>query len=473
MRRHRRNSLPLRVHNTMTGQMEEFLPISGSKVGMYVCGINTYDDSHMGHAKSAVTFDVIRRYLVRKGYDVTYVVNFTDIEDHCIERTIQLGIPLKQLTEKYIGEYHKDMGKLGVSKADVYPVASHHMREIIEAIQKLIDRGLAYESGGEVYFDVMKVAEFGKLSHRKREEMLAGARIAVDERKRSPLDFVLWKNKKPEEPFWKSPWSEGRPGWHIECSVMSMKYLGESFEVHGGGSELVFPHHENEIMQSEALSGKPFVKYWLHGGLMNVGSEKMSKSLNNFFTIKDVLKEYDPLVVRFFLLNTHYRKPIDFNQKALAEAAQALGRMQATLDAVIAALQKAPEGEGSFGRIAQGAVTKFDEAMDEDFNTRDAIAAIFEFSRETNKHLESGPTKQGLEEAVKAFRVFDGILSIFRFEKPGQEHMLVPLMDIIIGIRQKARADKNFKLADEIRDRLKALGIVLEDSADGPKWKVI
>ncbi len=457
----------------MTGQMEEFSPLEGNKVGMYVCGINTYDDSHMGHAKSAVTFDVIRRYLVRKGYQVTYVINFTDIEDHCIERTIKLGIPLEQLTEKYIGEYHRDMGALGVKRADIYPVASHHMKEIIQAIQKLIDKGFAYESGGEVYFDVMAVAEFGKLSHRKRDEMLAGARIAVDERKRGPLDFVLWKNKKEGEPFWESPWSEGRPGWHIECSVMSMKYLGESFEVHGGGTELVFPHHENEIMQSEALSGKPFVKYWLHGGLMNVGSEKMSKSLNNFFTIKDVLKEYDPLVVRFFLLNTHYRKPIDFNQKALAEAAQALGRMQNALDSAIAALKTAPEGTDDFAEKAAEAIRKFDGAMDEDFNTRDAIASAFDFSKELNKYIESGPTRSGLEAAMEAFRVYDGILSVFRLEKGTQEHMLAPLMDIIIDIRQKARADRDFRLADEIRDKLKALGIVLEDSADGPRWKVL
>lgn len=465
--------MTLKVQNTMTGQMEEFQPLEGKKVGMYVCGINTYDDSHMGHAKSAVTFDVIRRHLVRKGYQVTYIINFTDIEDHCIERTIKLGIPLDQLTEKYIGEYHKDMGLLGVKRADIYPIASHHMKEIIEAIQKLIDTGFAYESGGEVYFDVMAVAEFGKLSHRKREEMLAGARIAVDERKHGPLDFVLWKNKKLGEPFWKSPWSEGRPGWHIECSVMSMKYLGESFELHGGGSELVFPHHENEIMQSEALSGKPFVKYWLHGGLMNVGSEKMSKSLNNFFTIKDVLKDYDPLVVRFFLLNTHYRKPIDFNQKALAEAAQALGRVQNALDAVLGALKTAQEGVDAFPEKAADAIVKFDAAMDEDFNTRDAISTIFEFSKEVNKYLESGPTKSGLKSVIRTFTVYDEILSIFRFEKTGQDHMLAPLMGVIIDIRQKARADKNFALADEIRDKLKELGIILEDSAEGPKWKVI
>jgi len=465
--------MTLKVHNTLSGQFEEFQPINDSKVGMYVCGINTYDDSHMGHAKSAVTFDVIRRYLERKGYDVTYVINFTEIEDHCIARTLELGIPLDELTERYIGEYHKDMGKLGVRKADVYPVASHHMAEIIAAIQKLIDRGFAYESGGEVYFNVTKVENFGVLSNRKLEEMQAGARIAVDERKKNPWDFVLWKNKKPDEPFWESPWSEGRPGWHIECSVMSMKYLGETFDIHGGGTELVFPHHENEIMQSEALTGKPFVKYWLHGGLMNVGDEKMSKSLNNFFTIKDVLGEYDAMVVRFFLLNTHYRKPIDFNQKALAEAGQALNRIHNSLDNLLAARENAPDGQDDFAEMARSALDNFDAAMDEDFNTRDAIASIFDFSREVNKYLEGEVTKSGIEAALNNFKIYDEILSIFKFEKSGQDHMLAPLMDIIMDIRQKARADKNWALADEIRDRLKELGIEIQDTGDGVKWKIV
>ena len=255
--------MTLRVHNTMTGKMEDFVPLSGNKVGMYVCGINTYDDSHMGHAKGAVTFDVIRRHLERRGYEVRYAVNFTDIEDHCIERMQELGITLKELADKYIAEYFTDMGKLGVRKADIYPIASEHMffekdrlpimQEMIVAIKPLIDKGFAYEAGGDVYFDVEKVAKFGKLSHRKKEDMMAGARIAVDEKKRNPLDFALWKAKKPGEPFWESPWSEGRPGWHIECSVMSMKYLGETFDIHGGGTELIFPHHEDEIMQSEVI----------------------------------------------------------------------------------------------------------------------------------------------------------------------------------------------------------------------------
>jgi len=467
--------MALRVHNTMTGSMEEFKPLEGKKVGMYVCGINTYDDSHMGHAKAAVTFDVIRRHLEKKGYDVTYVINFTDIEDHCIQRTIELEIPLDELTEKYIGEYHKDMGRLGVKPADLYPVASHHMDEIIGAIQKLIDKGFAYESGGEVYFDVTAVKEFGKLSNRKLEDMQAGARVSVDDRKRNPMDFVLWKNKKSGEPFWKSPWSEGRPGWHIECSVMSMKYLGETVDVHGGGTELVFPHHENEIMQSEALTGKPFVKYWLHGGLMNVGDEKMSKSLNNFFTIKDVVRQYDPLVTRFFLLNTHYRKPIDFNEKALMEAAQALGRLQNTLDKVISAEKTADEGKDEFLQKAQNAVVNFDAAMDEDFNTRDAIARFFEFARDVNKYLEAGTPKQESVKAILgAFKEIDDRLTIFKFDQGAfDDEFTSTLIDIIIEVRQKARAEKNFALADEIRDRLKEHGIILEDSEDGIKWKLV
>lgn len=465
--------MSLRLHNTLTGQTEEFVPVSGGKkVGMYVCGINTYDDSHMGHAKAAVTFDVVRRHLERKGYDVTYVVNFTDIEDHCIERTIELGIPLEQLTEKYIGEYHKDMGRLGVKPANIYPVASHHMKEIIDSIKVLEEKGFAYAVGGSVYFNVSKVADYGKLSNQKLEDMQVGCRIDHDECKRNPADFALWKAKKPGEPFWESPWGEGRPGWHIECSVMSMKYLGETFDIHGGGTELVFPHHENEIMQSEALTGKTFVKYWLHGGLMNVGDEKMSKSLGNFFTIKDVLKEHDPLVIRFFLLNTSYRKPIDFNRQAVAEAGQALGRLQNTLDNVIHALEKAEKRDDKFGEKAAEARKKFDEAMDEDFNTRDAIASIFEFAREVNRYLEGEVCKHSLEAILEAFMDWDEALTIFKFEKEkGSDSLTAPLVELLIDLRQKARAEKNFMLADEIRDKLKELGIIIEDTADGVKWK--
>ncbi len=467
--------MTLMIQNTMSGKLEEFVPLREDEVGMYVCGINTYDDSHMGHAKAAVTFDVIRRHVEKKGYNVKYVINFTDIEDHCIERAIKLDWPLEKLTDKYIAEYHKDMDALGVRKADLYPVASHHMADIISAIQTLIDKGMAYESGGDVYFRVARVKNYGVLSKQKLEDMQAGARIDIDAKKENPMDFTLWKVKKEGEPFWKSPWSEGRPGWHIECSVMSMKYLSESFDLHGGGSELVFPHHENEILQSEAISGKqPFVKYWLHGGLMNVGSEKMSKSLNNFFTIKDVLKEFDPLVVRFFLLNTHYRKPIDFNDTALEEAKRSLGRLQNTLDNARSSLERADASiNDGMAETAKQAISNFDKAMDNDFNSRDAIASFFDFAREVNKYLESSTiSKASIEAIIAAFDEIDDRLTIFRGPAGSMgDGKVEELMQILIDLRQEAREKKDWALADSIRDKLKELGITIEDTADGVRWK--
>ncbi|MCK5037988.1 MAG: cysteine--tRNA ligase [Thermoplasmata archaeon] len=467
--------MTLMIQNTLSGKLEEFVPLKEDEVGMYVCGINTYDDSHMGHAKAAVTFDVIRRHVEKKGYNVKYVINFTDIEDHCIERAIKLDWPLEKLTDKYIAEYHKDMGALGVKPADIYPVASHHMQDIIDAIQKLIDKGMAYESQGDVYFRVARVKNYGKLSKQKLEDMQAGARIDIDAKKENPMDFTLWKVKKEGEPFWSSPWSEGRPGWHIECSVMSMKYLGESFDLHGGGTELIFPHHENEILQSEAISGvEPFVKYWLHGGLMNVGEDKMSKSLNNFFTIKDVLKEFDPLVVRFFLLNTHYRKPIDFNDTALDEAKRSLGRLQNTLDNARVAQENADDSKSDdWVNRSTEAIKRFDKAMDNDFNSRDAIASLFDFSREVNKYLEMGNlSKESLEAIVGVFEEVDDRLTIFQESSGGLDNELVDnLMQVLIDLRQEAREKKDWALADSIRDKLKEMGITIEDTADGVRWK--
>ncbi len=464
----------LKVHNTLSGELELFEPVNKEgPVGMYVCGINTYDDSHMGHAKAAVTFDVIRRHIQKKGFDVKYVINFTDIEDHCIERAIELDIPLKELADKYIAEYFKDMGALGVREADIYPIASEHMDDIIAAIQILIDNGFAYESGGDVYFSVSKVENYGQLSNQKIEDMQVGARIAADEKKDDPMDFTLWKTKKEGEPFWESPWSEGRPGWHIECSVMSMKYLGETFDVHGGGTELIFPHHENEILQSEAISGKPFVKYWLHGGLMNVGDDKMSKSLHNFFTIKDVLKEYDPLVVRFFLLNTHYKKIIDFSEQALNEAKQALARLQNTLDNTRKTLESAdPVLSDDFIDAANKALQNFDEAMDNDFNTRDAIASLFDFSKEVNKYLEAGAVSKASAEAIiVTFEEIDDRLTLFRAESSLADEMIDAHVRALIEEREQARAQQNWARADEIRDILREKGIGLEDTPDGVKLK--
>ncbi|MEW5937321.1 MAG: cysteine--tRNA ligase [Candidatus Thermoplasmatota archaeon] len=464
--------MTLYVHNTLTGRKEEFTPLSPGRVGMYVCGINTYDYSHMGHAKAAVTFDLIRRHLGRRGFAVRYVVNFTDIEDHCIERAQELGISIDALAERYISEYFKDMRALGVVDADIYPRASHHIKEIIEAVERLIEKGYAYEAGNSVYFSVSKSKDYGKLSHQRLEEMRAGARVEPEEGKRDPMDFALWKAMKPGEPHWDSPWGKGRPGWHIECSVMSMKYLGETFDIHGGGTELIFPHHENEILQSEALTGKPFVRYWLHGGLLMIRGEKMSKSLGNFFTIREVVERYQPEVVRFFLLNTHYRKPIDFNEEALAEAGQALGRLRTTHERLRSATTASSLNTALFEKIRE-AEAAFEKAMDDDFNTREAVSIIFEISRELNKAMDEGMLcHKAKAEALALFSEFEGLFRVLSRKERAGEELIAPLMGILLELREDARKRKDFKTADLIRDRLKELGISVEDTAEGVEWRM-
>ncbi|MDH4027885.1 MAG: cysteine--tRNA ligase, partial [Nitrospirota bacterium] len=307
----------IKVYNTMSGKKEDFIPLVPKKVNMYVCGITAYDVCHLGHARSAVVFDIIKRYLRYRGYEVTHARNITDIDDKIIARAAKENLSTDEIAKKYTKEYYCDMALLGVGSADIEPNATGHIKEMIEAIQGLVDRGYAYTVDGDVYFEVSKFDGYGKLSKKNMKDLVSGARVDVDERKRSPLDFALWKSSKPGEPFWESPWGNGRPGWHIECTAMSSKYLGESFDIHGGGADLIFPHHENEIAQSEALSGKPFVKYWMHNGFITVDKEKMSKSLGNFFTIKDILEKYDPEVVRYFLLSAHYRSPIEFSDAQL------------------------------------------------------------------------------------------------------------------------------------------------------------
>lgn len=462
--------MALYVHNTLTGIKEEFIPLNPGRVGMYVCGINTYDYSHMGHAKAAVTFDLIRRHLERRGYAVRYVVNFTDIEDHCIERAQELGISIDELAERYIAEYFKDMHALGVADADVYPRASHHIREIIEAVRKLIDKGYAYEASGSVYFSVSKSRDYGKLSHQRLEDMRVGARVEPEEGKRDQMDFALWKAMKPGEPHWESPWGKGRPGWHIECSVMSMKYLGETFDIHGGGTELIFPHHENEILQSEALTGKPFVNYWLHGGLMNIGGEKMSKSLGNFFTIREVIERYEPEVVRFFLLNTHYRKPIDFNQEALAEAGQSLGRLRTCYERLLSAVPVSTPNLELVEKVS-AAGAGFERAMNDDFNTREAVSVMFEVSRELNKAMDEGVLcLRAREEALALFSEFEGLFRVLS-RKRMEDGLVAPLMNVLLELREEARKRKDFRTADLIRDKLRAIGVVVEDTAEGARWK--
>jgi len=465
--------MTLKVHNTLSGQFEEFQPINDSKVGMYVCGINTYDDSHMGHAKSAVTFDVIRRYLERKGYDVTYVINFTDIEDHCIARTLELGIPLDELTERYIGEYHKDMGKLGVRKADVYPVASHHMAEIIAAIQKLIDRGFAYESGGEVYFNVTKVENFGVLSNRKLEEMQAGARIAVDERKKNPWDFVLWKNKKPDEPFWESPWSEGRPGWHTECSAMIDRYLAYkdeeyAIDIHGGGADLFFPHHENEAAQTRCATRQKLAKYWMHNGFVNINGEKMSKSLGNSFFVKDALKFYDGEILRYYLLSTHYRANFNFNEEDLLSSKKRLDK--------IYRLKKRLYGAKS-ASADKGFREEVLAALADDLNISRALAAVDEMVAKANEYLDGNPKDKAFKQKTLAniewiheVMGFGG-KDAYRYFQLGMSEEEIARINELIEARDVAKKARDFETADAIRAELAEMGIQLMDTPEGTVWE--
>ncbi len=477
----------LKVYNTLSREKEEFKPQDGNYVRMYVCGPTVYDYSHIGHGRSYVAFDVIRRYLEYRGYRVKYVQNFTDVDDKIISRANETGAEPAKLAEKFIAEYFKDFDALGVMRADVYPRVTEHIAEIVAAVQKLVEKNRAYIVEGNVYFDVTTVKDFGKLSHQTMDAMQVGARVEVDERKRNPMDFALWKASKPNEPSWDSPWGKGRPGWHIECSVMSMKYLGETLDIHGGGMDLIFPHHENEIVQSEALTGKePFAKYWLHNGFINVNKEKMSKSLKNFFTIREVLEKFRPNAVRFFYANTHYRGPIDFSFDALNDATQSLERLQNAYDNLqdySKKLQK--EGKLENGELSKGdqalanasaeARRKFEEAMDDDFNTRDAVAALFDFTREVNRAIAEGSAvdRRTLEGAKETYDILGGIIGVLGVKPAagGEEKLIDALMSLIIDMRQHARKRKDFKAADEIRDRLKEAGIVLEDTHEGVKWK--
>jgi cysteinyl-tRNA synthetase len=462
----------LKVHNTMTGELEEFTPVNPGRVGMYVCGINTYDNSHMGHAKSAVMFDVVRRHIERRGFAVKYVVNFTDVEDHCIQRANDLGVTIHDLAKTYIAEYFKDMRALGVRDADIYPIATEHIPEMIAGIQKLIENGHAYEAAGSVYFSVTKAKEYGKLSHQTLADMQSSGRIESEEGKRDPMDFALWKAWKPDEPSWDSPWGKGRPGWHIECSVMSMKYLGETLDVHGGGNELIFPHHENERLQSEALTGKPFSKYWLHGGMLMIDGAEMHKSAGNFFTIKDVLGLYEPGVIRFFLLNTHYRKPIDYSARALDEAKQSLARLRSVVERLEGARTAEHPNPELWERVKR-ARGDFEASMDEDFNTRGAISAVFELSRELNKAIDDGALcVKAKEEAQSLFAEFEKLFGVLKLgQTASAEDPQAPEIQRLVEERDAARKRRDFKASDSIRDKLKAMGIIIEDSPEGAKWK--
>jgi len=471
-------SMGLRVFNTLTKQVEEFLPIRKGKVNMYVCGPTVYDYIHIGNARSFVAFDIIRRYLEYKGYKVTYVSNLTDVDDKTIRRAQKMRITLQKLGEKYSDAYFEDIAKLGIRKPDINPRATQHIGEIINLVQTLIDKGYAYVVDGDVYYDVSRFEDYGKLSGAKTEALKAGARIEIDPRKRNPADFSLWKKQKLGESAWDSPWGKGRPGWHIECSAMSMKYLGETFDFHTGGKDLIFPHHENEIAQSEAATGKPFAKYWLHNEWLTVNGEKMSKSLGNFITARDAIEKYGSWVVRFFLASTHYRSPIDFNDVNLKQAKRRLERL---LDAIeeMNALKETEEKDADSEALLQQAERvkqRFEEAMDDDFNTALAISALFDLVKEINQYVETHAeieteTKRKVNDIMK--RLVEDVLGVaIERRKPESAKLVEDLMNLVIDIRQQMRERKDWKTADEIREKLEDIGFVIEDVPEGTKWKI-
>jgi cysteinyl-tRNA synthetase len=466
--------MPLKIYNTLSRKKEEFVPLVKGEIKMYVCGVTVYDDCHLGHGRSAVAFDVIRRYLEKLGYKVTFVKNFTDVDDKIINRANKDGIESEKLTKKYIESYSRDMEALGVRKADIEPKATEHIKEMVELISDLIKKGYAYESNGDVYFAVRKFKGYGKLSGRSLDELEAGARVEVNEQKKDPLDFALWKKSKPNEPFWPSPWGEGRPGWHIECSAMSKKYLGNTLDIHTGGQDLIFPHHENEIAQSEASTGEQFSRYWMHNGFVNINKEKMSKSLGNFFTITDILKKYDGEVVRFFLLSTHYRSPIDYSDKELDSAGSSVKRIYNTLENIDDLLNRGAQKEKhdaadeEFLLKIKKSEEKFKEGMDDDFNTAEAVASIFELVKDANIYMEKDPAKDILLSAKNKIRELGKILGLFQKEN---KESIENVVEQKIKERELARKNKDFAASDRIRDELKNMGIILEDKKDGTRWK--
>lgn len=483
----------MEVYNTIARRKQTFQPREPGKVGIYVCGPTTYNFIHLGNARPMVFFDTVRRYFEYKGYDVTYVQNFTDMDDKIIKQANEEKVAPLDLARRYIEAYFQDADSLNVRRADIHPKVSEHIPEIIAMVDRLVQNGSAYVVEGDVYFEVRQFAAYGKLSGRTLEDMQAGARVDVDERKRDPMDFALWKSAKPGEPSWDSPWGKGRPGWHIECSAMSLKYLGANFDIHGGGFDLIFPHHENEIAQSEAATGEPFVRYWMHNGFITVNEEKMSKSLGNFFLVREILAKYPGELIRFFLLATHYRSPLDFDDEKLAAAGRGLERIKNSLRLLNEALGK-PPGKGdpviapAFCAALDKIKSAFEAAMDDDFNTALAIGAVFDLAREVNSTVQqlgpalSPPDRECLGKAKELFRALNGVLGIFKVDGSSGEILLdsMPdehsglaesLVNLIIEVRQEARQKKDWATADRIRDGLKKLGIILEDTPQGVRWK--
>jgi cysteinyl-tRNA synthetase len=462
----------MKLYNTMTRKKEDFKPLSPGEVKMYSCGPTVYNYFHIGNARPFIIFDILRRYFEYRGNKVTFVQNFTDVDDKIIKRAKAENISEKEVAERFINEYFKDAEALNIRKATYHPRVTEHIPEIIDIIKRLEANGLIYMLDGDVYYDTAKFEQYGRLGKQNLEELEAGARVELAEGKRSVNDFVLWKKQKPGEPAWESPWGMGRPGWHIECSAMSMKYLGETIDIHSGGLDLIFPHHENEIAQSEGATGKEFARYWLHNGFLNVNNEKMSKSLNNFFTVRDIAQHFDLEVLRMFMLSAHYRSPINFSDDLLEQTKNGLERLYNAKNNMLYLLESAVEKEASqeeqelIKRLGEHK-NKFIEAMDDDLNTADALAAIYDLVRDVNGSLKAEASKATVQASLDMLMELSGVLGLLS----KKEESLDTEIEALIEERQKARKEKNWALSDKIRDDLKAQGIVLEDTPSGVKWK--
>ena len=466
----------IRIYNTLSKKKEDFIPLEEGKVRMYVCGPTVYNFIHIGNARPMIVFDTVRRYLEHKGYEVNFVSNFTDVDDKIIKKANEEGVSAEEISRRYIAECKKDMEGMNIMPATTHPLATQEIDGMIDMISELIDKGDAYAVNGTVYFRTRQFKDYGKLSHKNLDDLQAGNRsllVSGEDEKEDPLDFVLWKPKKEGEPYWKSPWGDGRPGWHIECSVMSKKYLGEQIDIHGGGEDLIFPHHENEIAQSESCSGKEFARYWMHNAFLNIDNRKMSKSLGNFFTVREISEKYDLQVLRFFMLNAHYRSPLNFSAELMESSKNALERIQTAVDNLkflaehASALEMTPE-EAAKAEEAAKYEKAFDDSMDDDFNTADAIAAIFDlvkFSNTTADEKSSKAYADALREKIQ------GLCDIMGLITEKKEELLDEDIEKLIEERQAARKAKNFARADEIRAELLEKGIVLEDTREGVKWK--
>ena len=466
----------MKLYNTLTKKKEEFVPLEEGKVKMYVCGPTVYNFIHIGNARPMIVFDTARRYLEYKGYEVNFVSNFTDVDDKIIKKSVEEGVPAEEISERYIKECKKDMADMNVKEATTHPQATQEIDGMIDMIQTLMDKGYAYAVDGTVYFRTRKFDEYGKLSHKNLDDLRSGNRsllVSGEDQKEDPLDFVLWKPKKEGEPYWVSPWSEGRPGWHIECSVMSKKYLGEEIDIHAGGEDLIFPHHENEIAQSECCNGKIFARYWLHNGFLNIDNRKMSKSLGNFFTVREIGEQYDLQVLRFFMLSAHYRSPINFSREIMEASKNALERIVTAVSNLkhlgeAAGIMQLTDEEKSLLEEMKSFRAKFEEAMDDDLNTADAVSAIFELVKFANTNAGEKSSKEFVETVKTEIIRLSDILGLI-VEK--EEENLDGEIEKLIEERQAARKARDFKRADEIRDQLLAQGIILEDTREGVKWK--